>query len=504
LSSILYADTPIFRVNNKGLPFLHNFDHDSTGNIIVVWDDYRYTSDAGLVYLEQGAAIFIQKIDVEGNKIGLEKRIDEKFDLSTGNTRPDIAINKNNGDITIVWQERFDKPGGSRVSRIIYNIFNNNFRRKVFQVPLNNLDSVYQGMPEVIYLNNNNILITWLENDGKAQCYATVLDPDGVKIREKFKINTNTISANSVLSDKTASGFYFVWESYIQFFDNQGNPTTQIIDIISDNVNAVKTLNNEEILIVYRNQMLTELNGVIYNIDSSSFNYYRRIDDDTTGNKKSYANIAVNNNRDFIVSWSDQRNGSIYGVDDIYVQRYDMNKIPIGNNFKINHESSEINQNWPKIILFNDQIVITYTQTEQVKEIDSLPPGAVDPSAFKTYIAGTSQNFYDPLPGRIFGWQYLFDLVYTVGYPYPNPFIKTSDHCSIEVEFDKESLLSYEIYNIIGEKVFESSSKLLLEGEYTLTWNGKTNLGENVPSGVYIWVIHLEDNVITRKSTYIK
>jgi len=33
-TSVLFADTPIFRVNNKGLPFQHNFDHDSSGDLL--------------------------------------------------------------------------------------------------------------------------------------------------------------------------------------------------------------------------------------------------------------------------------------------------------------------------------------------------------------------------------------------------------------------------------------------------------------------------------------
>ncbi|MBN1552221.1 T9SS type A sorting domain-containing protein [bacterium] len=483
---------------------------------MAVWADYRHCPEYG-EGSEGGAAIYIQRFDTSGVRLGNNIRMDEKSDGDISNTNPDIAISKTCGDFVIVWQERSDSSTFSSrtTSRIIANIFNVDLVKVAFQFVVLPNDTMRQAFPEARYLSNNNILILWLENhNGNQFYYAKLFDSLGVVVREKFKVNSNDVSSSSVFFDALpSSGFYFIWDSYIQMYDNSGNSVTDILEGPFENVNAVRSLNENDILIICRDEFQRRLEGVIYKVTQNSYSESFRIDDDTTTlNTRGGCDVALNQSGDFIVVWRDSRNdyNNLYDVSDVYGQRFDYEAHPIGNNFKINHEDTEIEQHYPKVSFYNNRFITIFLQGEVRESTDDLSDDVVDVNESRSDIVGTSQNFTNPTPGQVYGWRYLHpsppDTFDASRQPYPNPFIK-EDHDFVAIEFnlDKEARVSCTIYNMLGQHIKTLlSSELLSKGFYVAKWYGDTHNGGMVNSGVYFCVFIINGKAFNKKITLIK
>jgi|GEM_PF-5665616 len=68
--------------------------------------------------------------------------------------------------------------------------------------------------------------------------------------------------------------------------------------------------------------------------------------------------------------------------------------------------------------------------------------------------------------------------------PYPNPF---NSALLFPVSLDKPGEVSIEIYNILGEKVRTVFNGTLERGEHSFIWNGRSDSGAVVSSGVYLY-----------------
>jgi hypothetical protein len=66
---------------------------------------------------------------------------------------------------------------------------------------------------------------------------------------------------------------------------------------------------------------------------------------------------------------------------------------------------------------------------------------------------------------------------------YPNPFNPST---TISYELGEASEVRLEIYNLRGQKVLVLVNKEQIEGTYSVSWNGTSSNGEQVPSGIYI------------------
>lgn len=515
LTNSLFTQELSFELNETGHALMPNLDVDSSGQFIAVWQDYRHCPEYG-EDSEGGAAIYVQRFDTNGVKLGDNIRMDEKSDDDISNTNPDIAINKTNGDFVIVWQERSgSSENGDRKSRIIASIFKADFEKVAFQFVVDQNDTIWQAFPEVKYLSNNNILILWHENHDDDQFYyVKIFDPFGVAVSERFKVNSNNVSSSTAFFDALpSSGFYLVWDCYIQMYDNFGNPVTDILEGPFQNVNAVKSLNENDVLIVTRCEYLRRLEGIIYHVDQNSYGESFRIDDDTTTlNTRGSSGIAVNQSGDFIVVWKDSRNdyNNLYDVSDVYGQRFDNKAQPIGSNFKVNHEDTEREQHNPKVSFYHNRFIVIYSQGELSESTRELPSDVVDIGASRSYILGTSQDFSNPTPGQVYGWEYLVPPQQPIEFdasrlPYPNPFIKQiRDFVMIEFDLDTETNVSFEIYNILGQRIKKLSPRLLPEGFYVAKWYGDTHNGTMAASGIYLCTLFINGKAFNKKITFVK
>ena len=83
---------------------------------------------------------------------------------------------------------------------------------------------------------------------------------------------------------------------------------------------------------------------------------------------------------------------------------------------------------------------------------------------------------------------------------YPNPFnIETT----IKFDLPRASEVEFEIINILGQVVYDVSRRYSA-GSHTINWDGSSNLGQTVGSGVYYYRITAGDFVSSKKMILLK
>jgi photosystem II stability/assembly factor-like uncharacterized protein len=84
---------------------------------------------------------------------------------------------------------------------------------------------------------------------------------------------------------------------------------------------------------------------------------------------------------------------------------------------------------------------------------------------------------------------------------YPNPF-----NCSttIHYQLSKSSTVKLKIFNLQGQLVRELVNESQKAGEHSVNWDGRSNSGKEVTSGVYIYSIESDKKMQTKKMLYLR
>jgi len=90
---------------------------------------------------------------------------------------------------------------------------------------------------------------------------------------------------------------------------------------------------------------------------------------------------------------------------------------------------------------------------------------------------------------------------FTLKQNYPNPF---NPETTIQYEIPKASQVSIRIFNLLGEEVKKLLNAEKKAGKYTISWNGKNNLGQQVSSGLYLYRIEAGDFIQIRKMILLR
>ena len=84
---------------------------------------------------------------------------------------------------------------------------------------------------------------------------------------------------------------------------------------------------------------------------------------------------------------------------------------------------------------------------------------------------------------------------------YPNPF---NPNINIEFSVPDEAMISVDIYDINGNKVKTLVNKNMNPGLISLEWDGLSDSGSSVSSGVYLIQIKMNQNIVMKKITMLK
>jgi len=84
---------------------------------------------------------------------------------------------------------------------------------------------------------------------------------------------------------------------------------------------------------------------------------------------------------------------------------------------------------------------------------------------------------------------------------FPNPF---NTETKIKYEIPKTSNVEITIYNVMGQKVKTLLNKIQNPGFYEIVWNGTNDIGFNVSSGVYLYIIKTKDFFASKKMVLLR
>jgi hypothetical protein len=88
--------------------------------------------------------------------------------------------------------------------------------------------------------------------------------------------------------------------------------------------------------------------------------------------------------------------------------------------------------------------------------------------------------------------------MFSIGRISPNPFKNLT---TIRYSVDQKQKVEFAIYDVSGRKVIQLLNRILLPGNYSLTWDGKDNQGKNLGSGIYFIRCKRDFSVSTKDIT---
>ena len=90
---------------------------------------------------------------------------------------------------------------------------------------------------------------------------------------------------------------------------------------------------------------------------------------------------------------------------------------------------------------------------------------------------------------------------YMLNEAYPNPFNPSTNIHFVTPDLTDVSLI---IYNSLGQKIKTYTLVNISPGYHTLKWDATNDMGESVPTGVYLYQMKSNSFVATRKMVFMK
>ena len=165
-------------------------------------------------------------------------------------------------------------------------------------------------------------------------------------------------------------------------------------------------------------------------------------------------------------------------------------------------------------LMSDDRIVdIVSTDIEGYYGFTNLQPGTYEVSAFTPYGEGALENPIE-LTFDDYGNA---DIVIAVtstddntdllpdksalSQNYPNPF---NAHTTISFNLPSTENVELSIYNVVGQKIITLQNGRMNAGEHSIIWDGRSDNGSEVASGIYFYRLSAGDQTETRRMTFLK
>jgi len=470
-AQVIVPDFQVAAVSDTAAPSGTAIAADTANNFIITysWHYFRYHQPIG--------PIIGQQYDCNGINQG------EKFIASENITRGSASIDMDNsGNFIVCW-------GGPTV---YFQRFNNNHEAQDSNVLIGAGDYTDVGVD-----GTGNFIIIWELSD---TIYFQRYNADGIALGYKTKVSYNPEDSRSTLPRigfDSSGNFVIVWQnigydfihSFYQRYNSNGEPQGNNIKVNGDTEDthqsspAVSVDKNGNFVIVWMDNRNGEYDIYCqrYNSNGEAQGNNIKVNDDINNSYQESPVIAIDESGKIIIIWSDNRNGN----SDIYGQRYNSSGEAIGNNFRINH-MEEGNKGLPDVALKNGRIYSTWHFFEGSQN-DGIWANVLD---FDNPVGVDSPEIENQVPK-----------IFKLNQNYPNPF---NPETTIEYELPYQSFILLKIYNMLGQEVRTLVKEHQQAGVKTVIWNGESNTGMQVPSGIYIYRMEADRFVKTQKMILIR
>jgi len=165
----------------------------------------------------------------------------------------------------------------------------------------------------------------------------------------------------------------------------------------------------------------------------------------------------------------------------IIAQRFATDGTSTGTNFSISVHTDTIGKFAPSVVLENGRIYTTWTVADTIPGRGTIWANILD---FNNPTVGIARQ-----PGNSVRSFYLHQ-------NYPNPFNPTT---TIRYEIRRRSHVRLVIHNVLGEEIVTLTNKEITPGSYTQQWDGRNKNGIDVPSGIYLYQLIIDEHRLTKK-----
>jgi hypothetical protein len=465
------------------------------GSFVIVWADYRMGKNINGSYQPD---IFAQRYNSNGIPQDNNSRVNSD-DGAVSQSDPDICVDRF-GNTTIVWSS--SRNGNDDIYCQYYDAtgkkIGENFR-------VNDDDGFYdQDMSAIAYDQFGRFVVAWQDaRNGKEDIFAQRFNPDGVPIDSNFRVNDYIGSAGGEpgIGMSLSGDFIITWTDvryestavFCQKYDRSGEPVDMNFKASDDLMSLAPDKNMKPRIAMddkgncvvawldYRHHCSNpDIFCKIYKCGGNSHNNSFKINDTPLGRRSTFA-LAMDKDNFFIVAWEDERNGD----PDIYAQLYDKKGHPIGNNYRVNSDSSGSNQTNPDVKLMNGFVYYTWIddrpgESHVFARIDYFP---ITDIATERAAADNPTGF-------------------AIGVNFPNPFNPCT---TIPISLPVPTKVEIMIYDILGQPVKNLFSGELPAGEHYFTWNAHSEVGWNVTSGIYFCCLQTSSGIrLNRKMILLK
>ncbi len=317
---------------------------NNVGTIIICWTDFR----------DGNADIYTQLLGLAGNFLGTNFRTNTDAGMKWQGT-PSVAIHAS-GNFVIVWEDR---------RYCNSDVYGQKFNSQGIPIDTNfrvndNLGTTDQRNAEVIILPNQNFVVVWEDwrNDW-GDIYGQIFDASSNPIGSNFRINTdgfgNTQYSPSFAQDSL--GNFVVtwmdsrnghWDIYAQRFNSQGIPLGNNFRVNNDATSSeqsspqIACFDNGQFVIVWEDQRAGNSDIYFQRFDAAGnpIGTNVRVNNDIGNAVQILPDIAFDNMGNFIITWTDNRNGNF----DIFAQRYNNLGLALGQNFIVNDDFTNQDQ----------------------------------------------------------------------------------------------------------------------------------------------------------------
>jgi len=324
---------------------------NSSGNYIIVWDDERngYSDIYAQLYSKDGTAL-------ESNfKVNDDQGSDRQ-------NYPSISVD-GSGNFFIVWQDNRNGNDDIYAQRFACDgiALGSNFKVNDDQ------GSERQNYPSISADGSGYIIITWYDvRNSDGDIYAQRYSGDGTTLGTNFQVNDDIVSAWQCYPSISADGsgnFIISWidarndniDIYVQRYSSNGI-ALGINYMVNDdqgserqNYPSISADDSGNFIITWQDGRNIYTEGDIYaqrySNDGTALENNFKVNDDIGSEGQGSAAISVDDSGNFIIVWDDERNGFENG--DIYAQRYSMDGIAQGSNFKVNDDQDYTHQSSP-------------------------------------------------------------------------------------------------------------------------------------------------------------
>ena len=223
---------------------------------------------------------------------------------------------------------------------------------------------------------------------------------------------------------------------------------------------------------------------------------YEKIEPNTFNELNSPTNqfeLEFVSNNQFNILMHEKTKGDIYIDDESIDIISDLLILDANSNYLLS--DMKIKFNLASNITFDSNLVFGKYVDGKIEELNSYIHNNVliaDINEFGSFLVVSKDNntFNDEIP-------YETEIISC----YPNPFNPFSN---INYNLDNDNYVKFEIYNTLGQIVFESHNFYAKKGMNQYRWTGNDSYGNSLSSGVYLITMKTNNNVYSQKITLLK